>query len=399
VKDLGIYDVIVVGGGPIGCVAARSAARRGAHVLLLEKAETPTYPDRCTGIISPRCLEQAEVGDDVVLRTITGGIVYAPNGRSLQVEAPAPRALVIDRRLFHSRLTQSALQAGVEYLSLSRVVHLDGPTITVHRDEAAWTARGDVIIGADGPRSMVARQMGLPPPERLFLGLQATARFIPDRDDFVSIYIDQDLAPGFFAWMVPAEPGMVRVGLATNRMRGAHSLLKAFLGKLNLTPIKVNTGLIPLGARPKTVMENVMLVGDAAAQAKPSSGGGLFTGLLAAHTAGRVAAERSDSLGALEEYEAAWRKDLQRELSLGMAMRRLYAHLSNHEINLIFALLDNKPLLDIMSTYGDIDYPSNAIRALLKEPRLWTQVLTGLPLQIRTIMDSVRMQATNSDTL
>ncbi len=365
----------------MGAVAARSAARQGAKVLLVERDETPAYPYRCTGIVSPRCLEEAELGGGVVLRNIRGGIIHAPNGRSLRIESKDTRALVIDRRLFHLKLLEMAQESGAEFISRSRVVGLDNQWVLIKRNGLPYRAKTKVIIGADGPKSQVAKWAKLPPPNQLLLGLQATARYEPKRGDFIEVYFDQYLAPGFFAWVVPAEEGIARVGLATYRMKGASSLLKRLMDKLNLKPLRINAGLIPIGPRSRTVEKGVMVVGDAAAQAKPTSGGGLYTGIVAAKIAGQVAANHAlapqDSNG-LMIYEKRWREKLGHELSLGIALRRLFGHLSNHELNLIFAILDNKALLNTISTYGDIDYPSSIIKALLQQPKEWLRIWRGL---------------------
>jgi digeranylgeranylglycerophospholipid reductase len=380
-KSLGCYDCLVVGGGPIGAMAARSAASNGARVLLVEKGGTPTYPDRCTGIVSPRLLEEADLDEGVVLRRIRGGIIHAPNGRCLRIEAADTRAVVIDRRLFNLRLLEMAQAAGVEFVPESLVTGLDNGSITIERNGATYQAEARVVIGADGPQSRVAAWAKLPPPGELLLGLQAIGRYEPEEHDFIEVFFDQELAPGFFAWVVPAEQGIARIGLATSQMKGASDFLRRFLKKLKLKPLKINAGLIPLGMRSQTVASGVMVVGDAAAQAKPLSGGGLYTGIVAAKLAGEVAAEnalassKEDGLGT---YEKRWRERLDRELSLGMALRRLFKNLHNPEINFIFEVLDNKALLDIVATYGDIDYPSLIIKALLQHPKEWWRVFKGL---------------------
>lgn len=380
-KSLGNYDCIVVGGGPVGAAAARSAARNGARVLLVEKRGVPTYPDRCTGIVSPRLLEEADLDTGVILRRIRGGIIHAPNGRCLRIEAADTRAVVIDRRLFNLRLLELAQQAGVEFVPESLVTGLDNGSITIERSGDTYQAEARVVVGADGPRSRVAAWAKLPPPGELLLGLQAMAQYEPEEPDFIEVFFDQELAPGFFAWVVPAEQGIARIGLATHQMKGASAFLKRFLEKLQLKPLKINAGLIPLGVRSQTVAGKVMVVGDAAAQAKPLSGGGLYTGICAAKIAGEVAAENvlaSGERDGLATYEKRWREKLDRELSLGMAMRRLFKSLHNREINFIFEVLDNKSLLDIVATYGDIDYPSLIIKALLQHPKEWWRVFRGL---------------------
>jgi len=394
-KTLGHYDCIVVGGGPVGAVAARSAAhwlnrrwpfgqshlRQGARVLLVEKGETPTYADRCTGIVSLRCLREAGLDNGVVLREIIGGIIHAPNGRSVRIEAADTRAVIIDRRLLNIRLLEMAQEAGVEFAPQSRLVGIEEEAAIIQRNSDIYRATAKVIIGADGPKSHVATLAKLPPPAQFLVGLQAMVRYEADDSGLIEVFIDQELAPGFFAWVVPAEEGIARVGLATHQMKRAASFLKRFLETLKLKPLKINAGLIPIGPRSQTVAEGVIVVGDAAAQAKPTSGGGLYTGIVAAKIAGQVAAEHSlspqDNNG-LITYEKRWRDKLDRELSLGMALRRLYSNLNNSEINFIFDVLDKQPLLDVVKTYGDIDYPSLILKALLQHPKEWWRVFKGL---------------------
>ena len=384
-KSLGNFDCIVVGGGPVGAVAARSAARQGLKVLLAEKGETPTYSDRCTGIVSLRFVKEAEIDNAVVLREIRGGAIYAPNGKSVSIEAEETRALVIDRHLLNVKLLEMAQMAGVKFIPYSRVVGLDNRSVIIERKDANYQVKTKVVIGADGPKSKVAQWAKLPAPSQFFLGLQATVRHETERPDFIEVYLDQDLAPGFFAWVVPAEEGIARVGLATYHIKGASSYLKKFLDKFNFKPLKINAGLIPIGPRAKTIAEGVMVVGDAAAQAKPTSGGGLYTGIVAAKIAGQVAADHIYNYHDLLKYEKGWREKFDRELSFGMSLRSLFIHLRNHELNLIFSILDNNDILDIIKTYGDIDYPSLIIKALLQQPKEWWKVWKSLQNKLITI--------------
>jgi flavin-dependent dehydrogenase len=289
--------------------------------------------------------------------------------------------VVIDRRLFNNKLLEQAQEAGVQFIPQSRVVGLEHKAAIIQMNSDIHQATARVIIGADGPRSQVAVWTNLPPPAQILVGLQAVVRYEPADSELIEVFIDQELAPGFFAWLVPAEKGIARVGLATHQMKGAASFLKRFLEKLKLKPLKINAGLIPIGARSQTVAKNVMVVGDAAAQAKPTSGGGLYTGICAARIAGQVAAEHAlapqDSTG-LITYEDRWREKLDRELSLGMTLRRLFGNLHNREINFIFDCLDKPALLDVVATYGDIDYPSLILKALLQHPKEWRRVFKGL---------------------
>jgi len=119
------YDVVVVGGGPIGAVAARHAAAVGARVLQIERGECTGEPARCTGLVSPHTLELLEVSAASLLREIRGGILHAPGGRTIELRANTVKAVVLDRGKLNRELIEFAIDAGVEAVSYT---HLTLPT-------------------------------------------------------------------------------------------------------------------------------------------------------------------------------------------------------------------------------------------------------------------------------
>jgi flavin-dependent dehydrogenase len=120
----------------------------------------------------------------------------------------------------------------------------------------------------------------------------------------------------------------------------------------------------------------VLLVGDAGAQAKPSSGGGIYTGLMAAHRGVLVAAaalEKGDcSARALRPYEDWWRTPLGREVRRAAALRRLLLALTPQEVGLALRLLGHPSLARLLEREGDIDFPGRAFARLLRPLPLWT---------------------------
>ena len=129
-------------------------------------------------------------------------------------------------------------------------------------------------------------------------------------------------------------------------------------------------GTIPLGSLKKTIDDNVMLVGDSAAQVKPTSGGGLYPGLLCATHCAMVAEEavqkQTFDEQFLKRYHTKWTKEIGRELSLGMRFRKIFTSLTDTQFNKYLEKLNNKKTVDIINTYGDIDYPSRLALPLLK---------------------------------
>jgi flavin-dependent dehydrogenase len=128
-------------------------------------------------------------------------------------------------------------------------------------------------------------------------------------------------------------------------------------------------GAIPLGPPERTVAEGLMLVGDAAAQVKPTSGGGIYAGALCAKIAGEVAAaavkEGDTSAKRLAEYEKRWRSAIGRELLIGMRIHEAMGKLSDVDYDKVIKTLEDPEILDIISQYGDMDYPSAVAKKLI----------------------------------
>ncbi len=387
------YDVVVVGAGPAGAVAARTAAERGARVLLLEGRPEVGRPVQCTGLLSVRGFALSGAPEDVIVREIRGALVYGPGGETLTLEKPQTHAYVIDRDRFDVALVERAARAGVEVRLKARVVGLE-------RSSAARTllirVRGDgrgpvrlrarVVVGADGPRSVVARAAGLPPPRKTIVGVQAVMRYSPPRDDGVEVWLGRGVVPNFFAWAVPAAPHTARVGLGTDDPKQAKALFDRWVARrfAGCEILGFQSGAIPVGPAPRTVTDGVLLVGDAAGQAKPTSGGGIYTGIACAQIAGEVAARAAlagdASERTLTEYERRWRRLLGRELRLGWELHRALCALSDEELSALLRAVQRSPeLIALLNEHGDIDHPSRVAKALLRRPELWSRLGRAAP--------------------
>lgn len=380
------YGVVVIGGGPAGAVAAAVAAERGAMVLLVEKADPASKPVHCTGLVSPRALEEVAISPDagLVMREVRGAYIHAPNGRRLWIGGEQTRAFVIDRRKFDLTLLDRARLAGADVQTETIALGLEAGLLKLEQGGRERWVKTRLIVGADGPRSRVAQWKGLPGPQKLLLGLQTVAPYEPDREDGVSVFLGSTLAPHFFAWAVPERPGSARIGLGTDVEMDARQCLDSLLRKLKISKAEgLTAGLIPIGPPSRTVADGVLLVGDAAGQAKPTSGGGLYTGIVCAKIAGEVAAECAKSgdasTKALAAYEQRWRRLLGKELAFGMQAHRILARLSDTTLNKIVAFLDDPEILGLINEYGDIDFPSVVARHFLQRPKLWRKVLSLIP--------------------
>ena len=379
------YDVVVVGGGPIGAVAARVAAENGARTLLVEKGDGSGEPARCAGLVSPRVLPTLGASDESIIREIRGALIHSPSGRELSLRSEEVKAFVLDRPVLDRELLALARDAGVEVLLRARLTSAHPGSITLMLGGAEKEVRTGVIIGADGPASVVASSFSLPSPEEMLMASQATVEGNPRREDEVDIHFGRSIAPTFFAWAIPSQEGKMRVGLAAPVGTKTDRLLSNLLLEQKLgSEVERVHGLIPISLVRDTIADGALLVGDAAGQVKPSSGGGLYTGGVCARIAGRVAAEAALARRAkktdLAPYEELFMQRIGGEIGFARAARRLLRNIDDAGIDALLAGIDRPQVRELISDYGDIDYPSRIAHALASRRDLWPALRPLIPI-------------------
>ncbi|MDY6966472.1 MAG: NAD(P)/FAD-dependent oxidoreductase [Halobacteriota archaeon] len=372
------YDVVVVGAGPAGSMAAKYAAKHGAETALLEEHYAVGEPVECAGLVSVRALEECEVEPgSFVNRKITGAFFYSPECNSIPIEGRETKDYVIERRIFDRALATNAVRAGAELLLKNKVVNIrrDGKKqiLNVISDDGPSEVTCGVVIGADGLKSKIAKLSGLGNVKIILPGAQIEGLYEPEDPNFVEMFVGRDVAPGFFAWSIPTEDGFARIGLCSTgspldyleKNLSSHPIIsKRFNG--SVTDFVV--GGDPIGPLKRTISDGVMIVGDAAGQVKPTSGGGIYTGAVCAKIAGEVAVKAvfkgDTSINGLLDYEKRWRLKIGRELKIGMLVHRAFERWSDDDFNDFVNFLSEPEILELVTEYGDVDYPSVLIRKL-----------------------------------
>ena len=266
-----------MGAGPAGNNAALSLASKGYGVTVIDSREN--IGDKlCTGLVGEECFRRYPIDPSLVYQEINSATVISPSNKAVRFETPLPVARVVDRVAYVSSFADQARAAGAEYLLGRRVARLEQ-----HTDRVSVITDGDVIearalVLAAGFGSQLNRQLGLGEPLDYVVGVQALVK--TEGVDEVEVHLGRDVAPGFFAWLVPTKPGYALAGLLVRKNAlerfGRFIAGRRAEGKITEPIDKPVCWGIPLRPLRKTYSNRVLVVGDAAGQVKPTTGGGIF---------------------------------------------------------------------------------------------------------------------------
>lgn len=376
-------DVAVIGAGPAGSRTARNLARSGLRVRLIEEHRAVGVPSHCSGLISLRTLREAEIGEDAAIHRITGAFVHA-GGASASLGGDATKAVAIDRVAWDQTLAEQAERAGAD-LVRARMTHVERENshvkLTLATDGRDRTITARMVVGADGTHSRVARSLGMPRPTEFAynLGIEGRLKYPAAdagwRDDFVHVFVGQELAPGWFGWIIPTGSDIVRVGIGSSgatKPIDCYRRLEAAFPQLfaGIEPVRMYGGTIPLTFAPRSYEANVLLVGDAAGQVKPFSGGGIYTSLVAARHASRTIekafASGDFSADGLSVYERGWKREIGRELRKSWHLRHFGLALTDAQVERVITALRTPGLQSLAAQHADIDYPSKVLLRLAR---------------------------------
>lgn len=363
-------EVLVVGGGPSGARAAQLLAKRH-EVLLAEEHRNPGEPLQCAGLVTRRGIPSFAEGS--ILGEVRGARLHSPLGFTLTLESSSSRACVIDRQHFDRLMFHRAAEAGASVAVGSPVLSLTdrGKAVEfeLRSDKKTRSGSAEVVIGADGYKSLCRRTARLPAPKQMLTGIQADLKGVELDPDFVELYFGSSVAPGFFAWAIPAGD-RVRVGLCTwNAELPPAVYLRRLLSKPEFAKaqkVSLVSGKIPVGPPRRAFRGKIVLVGDAASHAKPLSGGGVYTGVRGAELCADTCSRFLDGRGKLDEYDAAWWEEFGKELSRAFRIRRIFLQLTDKKLDKALRIFAEPEVKALLESRGDIDYPASLSSAVLK---------------------------------
>ncbi len=356
-------DAVVIGGGVVGSYTAFCLANKGYKVRVLEKKSEIGGPVCCTGIISRECVQTFGIKEDLFLRKINSARIFSPTNKIIDLRRPETQAYVVDRGALDLAMATRARHSGVEYLTGTSARNIEiQDEAAILRTSSGRIIETAVVINASGFNSGINEMLGAGKPSDFIMGAQATVNIHNQTE--IEVYFDKNTAPGFFGWLVPTSEEKALVGLLSRH--GAKDHLAGLISKLALQnkikpdSYEISIRGIPLKPLARTYGKRFIVVGGAAGQVKPLTGGGIYYGLLCAELAAeavqQAAINKDFSSRSLSSYEKLWRKKLSSELSHSYRARQIFEQLGNRQLDLLFDFLNRTGLVKSFLEMPDVTF-------------------------------------------
>jgi len=386
------FDVVVVGAGPAGSMTAKFAAKNGAKVLMIEKRQEIGSPVRCGEGISRSWLDSVGITLDSksIARQVKGAKIVSPNGTSFYLSekmAGNEVGIVIDRIFFDKLLAHDAVKAGADLMLKTSAVKLlkSGNKITgvkVKSFGETKDIKAGCVVGADGYESQVGRWAGINTiltPRDITSCFQYRLTNISHDADYCE-FILGSAAPGGYIWIFPKNEDTANVGIGMQLSKlkdpgDVKKYLDRFIQKdarlRKGRPLELVSGAVSICAPiDRTIGDGILLVGDAARQIDPITGGGISNsckaGKIAGEVLGKAVKEKDFSEKSLQRYEKGWRDVMENHLYRNWMAKEKLVTLSDETFNKIITTL-NEVGVEKMSTFAILKAIETKYPELVKE--------------------------------
>lgn len=348
--------VIVCGGGFAGlyssCVISNSA-----EIYIIEEHDRVGENLCCSGLVSKRVIDNLYI-DPPILNKIRNVDIISPSGKIYSISLKN-ELYVIDRIETEIRLMERCLSRSANIVFNARVIDISKNKVLYRHGGNKYEISGEIILGADGPNSVIRRKAIGIKSLRSLIGIQLISKR-SELEDTIKIYVSQKFSDGLFGWEIPRGDCKL-VGLAT--YTSPLEYFRKFTRSIKVDERKYCIKPIPVNLSRRIENDCVMLVGDSAGMCKPTSGGGLYPSIVASNILGEIIAKNSRG------YQDKFYAMLGRKLKLMSYINALYRKTNDKVRERLLRLLENEYVLRKICEYGDVDYPYSFILGIFR-PRL-----------------------------
>ena len=340
------YDVIIVGAGPAGSTTARYIMQENSdlRILLIDQRKQVGVPIQCGEALSKISAwkkimpanypleELFKIPNNAIANHIKHLEIFSPKLTKYTVDIDG---MILYRDRFDQYLAKLATGNGVELQLDTTVKGLKDSHILL---TSKGKITGDIIVGADGPHSLIAKSVGLKTPNDIFRLCPSVMCIVKGdfHDDSSRMYYGKRFGEGF-AWLFP-KGDTANIGLGSEwkkHGKSLNSILDNLLKNLDIPENNViyrGGGPIPMGGIiPKTVKDNILIVGDAAGMVFSSTGLGIGPAMLAGRECGLSIKNYFENGTSLNSYEQRWRALLEKYFRNSLREKNMFKWLTRHD--------------------------------------------------------------------
>lgn len=354
------YDVVVAGGSVAGLFSAREIAKQNHKVLVIEEDYEIGTPEHCGGVVSIPAMD--DLGIIPIRATldnkIRSALLVSPSGKSFTLDARPQQVLVLDRREFDKQIAHHAQVNGAEIRVKSALREITKNGVRTSDGEI----KCKIVVDARGVSSLVQKDR---------TGILQSAQYEIFADwidkDRIEVYLDQEKYPGFFAWVIPTRRDEAKVGVAGKGINAAYAIEEFLKKKGKYSTIrKIFAPIWVKGPIKDFVTGNIVTIGDAAGQAKPTTAGGIYSSGMGGILAGNAISKflKSGKESDLQEYQKKWNEKFGKEFENMLLARSLLERLDNKTIDSVFDTITPK-VLDEISKDGSFDFHTTSVAKML----------------------------------
>ena len=354
------YDVVIAGGSISGLLTAREVAKKGYSVLVLEEGFEVGTPDHCGGLVSKTALNDLEINpsEKIYDCAINDASIFSPSGKMLEINSKNQQIISVDRRQLDKQAAYQAQKYGAKIIVNS--------SYKKKTKEGVSTSIGDIdcqiLVDCRGVGALVNNNRN---------GILLSAQYEVYADwivnGHVEVYFDQIKYPGFFAWIIPSGNGIGKVGVAGKDINTSKTIEEFLKQKGKYSTIrKIFSPIWINGPIKNFVSKDVVTVGDAAGQSKPTTAGGIYSCGMGGIMAGNAIAKylETNDNSQLVQYQESWYSKFGKEFEKQQLARKVLQKIDNKTVDKIFDMITPEILSEI-SSKDDFDFHTASIIKLL----------------------------------
>ena len=354
------YDVVIAGGSISGLMSARQIAKNGHSVLVLEEGFEVGTPDHCGGLVSKSALNDMgiEPTQKVFDSMINSAQIFSPNGKQIEINSRKQGVVVVNRRELDKQVALQAQQAGAEIRVKTSFKEKTKHGVRTSVDEIGCK----VLVDCRGISALINNQR-----DGILLSAQYEIYADWITDGKVEVYFDQIKYPGFFAWIIPSGKGVGKVGVAGKEINVSNTMEQFLRSKGKYSTIrKIFAPIWIKGPIKDFVSTNVVIVGDAAGQAKPTTAGGIYSCGMGGFLAGNAITKylETNKHSDLLQYQKFWYDKFGKEFEKQRLARKILEKVNNKTVDMIFDTITPETISEI-SNKDDFDFHVTSIVKLL----------------------------------